>query len=492
MENESTLVRMFVALAFLLCFTSASEETSWDPMRTSTCHRNSNSGADVHCESNSAPYSCSNKNDDKEKLKYHLHETEPPKFRGVYSFPVDPIPRRNCFDKGAMEFLQKGLPVVLEKCTFQKTALKWTIDYLRENLQDEDHTAYFSHTRQFLYYDDDEMKGIYKEWKPPIIKKFLNFSNFTKMMEEIEEANNGSRAYFQSLIYLQEGVSAAMQNDIDSFNYTWLLDVVTRLSWGEDVTNLLLVGMPDVVTPAHFDVLENLYVQIFGRKRVILFSPDYFRSLYPHPVGHPHDRQTQVDFDKPDFDWFPRFREIRGMEVALEPGEVLYIPNLWWHYIESEMHSNTISINFWFEGKNTSTEDDASKKKTNTTEIETENNKESHQEYDSSRGNEEQYEETLRGHSGGAGSSDSQQINEHSDESKADETMVGGTEGKKDGKESDEVDLNEEDVKEIELSAAEYLILLRETEVSLFKATRSHAKVKKILDELLSGRFDHI
>ena len=53
-----------------------------------------------------------------------------------------------------------------------------------------------------------------------------------------------------------------MQNDIDSFNYTWLLDVVTRLSWGEDVTNLLLVGMPDVVTPAHFDVLENLYVQV--------------------------------------------------------------------------------------------------------------------------------------------------------------------------------------------------------------------------------------
>lgn len=68
--------------------------------------------------------------------------------------------------------------------------------------------------------------------------------------------------YFQSLIYLQEGVSAAMQNDVDSFNYTWLLDLVTRFSWGEDVTNLLLVGMPDVVTPAHFDVLENLYVQV--------------------------------------------------------------------------------------------------------------------------------------------------------------------------------------------------------------------------------------
>ena len=76
------------------------------------------SGADVHCESNSAPYSCSNKNDDKEKLKYHLHETEPPKFRGVYSFPVDPIPRRNCFDKEAMEFLQKGVKPHWSNFTF--------------------------------------------------------------------------------------------------------------------------------------------------------------------------------------------------------------------------------------------------------------------------------------------------------------------------------------------------------------------------------------
>ena len=37
-------------------------------------------------------------------------------------------------------------------------------------------------------------------------------------------------------------------------------------------------------------------LQIFGRKRVILFSPDYFRSLYPFPIGHPHDRQSQVRF----------------------------------------------------------------------------------------------------------------------------------------------------------------------------------------------------
>ena len=39
------------------------------------------------------------------------------------------------------------LPLVLENCTFHKPAMKWTIKYLVENLQDENHTAYFSTNR---------------------------------------------------------------------------------------------------------------------------------------------------------------------------------------------------------------------------------------------------------------------------------------------------------------------------------------------------------
>ena len=68
------------------------------------------SGPDHNCvESSSVPHSCGAKNDHQEKLKYQLHKNDPPRFRGVYPFPVDPIPRRNCFDEEAMEFLQKGV-----------------------------------------------------------------------------------------------------------------------------------------------------------------------------------------------------------------------------------------------------------------------------------------------------------------------------------------------------------------------------------------------
>lgn len=89
------------------------------------------------------------------------------------------------------------LPVVLENCTFHKSALKWTVEYLEENLQDEDHTAYVSHNRKFLYYDDDRIKGAYKDFKPPTKQRVLYFSNFTKLIKELERADNGSRAYFQ-------------------------------------------------------------------------------------------------------------------------------------------------------------------------------------------------------------------------------------------------------------------------------------------------------
>lgn len=53
-----------------------------------------------------------------------------------------------------------------------------------------------------------------------------------------------------------------MERDIESFDYSWLMDIVERLEWGDELVNLLLIGMADVVTPAHYDILENFFVQV--------------------------------------------------------------------------------------------------------------------------------------------------------------------------------------------------------------------------------------
>jgi hypothetical protein len=37
-----------------------------------------------------------------------------------------------------------------------------------------------------------------------------------------------------------------------------------------------------------------MFASIRGYKRFILFPPSQFECLYPHPVHHPYDRQSQV------------------------------------------------------------------------------------------------------------------------------------------------------------------------------------------------------
>lgn len=43
-----------------------------------------------------------------------------------------------------------------------------------------------------------------------------------------------------------------------------------------------------------------------------------------------------MNFDNPDFEKFPKFLDLEGVEAVVGPGDVLYIPIYWWHYVESE------------------------------------------------------------------------------------------------------------------------------------------------------------
>ena len=47
-------------------------------------------------------------------------------------------------------------------------------------------------------------------------------------------------------------------------------------------------------------------------------------------------RHSAIDWSRPvDLQKFPRWSQMRGFEVILEPGDALYIPSFWLHYIVS-------------------------------------------------------------------------------------------------------------------------------------------------------------
>jgi hypothetical protein len=104
-------------------------------------------------------------------------------------------------------------------------------------------------------------------------------------------------------------------------------------------------------TAAHWDLPQNLACVVAGRRRFTLFPPEQLKNLYVGPLdmtlaGQP---TSLVDIEQPDFERHPRFREALGAaEVAeLEPGDVLYMPSLWWHAVEG-LDEFGAMVNFWW------------------------------------------------------------------------------------------------------------------------------------------------
>lgn len=92
----------------------------------------------------------------------------------------------------------------------------------------------------------------------------------------------------------------------------------------------------------HYDIdMSHVFLnQIHGRKRVVLFAPDQSTNIYhlPYTVA------SYIDVNHPDYDRHPAQAHAIGQEVMLYPGETLFIPSGFWHYIEYTDGGYSISL----------------------------------------------------------------------------------------------------------------------------------------------------
>jgi dTDP-4-dehydrorhamnose 3,5-epimerase-like enzyme len=108
----------------------------------------------------------------------------------------------------------------------------------------------------------------------------------------------------------------------------------------------LWLGRTGVATGLHYDMTHNLVAQVVGRRRIVLFAPSERRNLYPYPMRTLSWHHSPIDLDAPDLTRYPRFARARRYEVEIQRGEMLFIPQGWWHRFKTI--ENGIAVNFFW------------------------------------------------------------------------------------------------------------------------------------------------
>lgn len=113
----------------------------------------------------------------------------------------------------------------------------------------------------------------------------------------------------------------------------------------DDITINAWFGPAGTVSPLHQDPQQNFLAQIVGRKFIRLYSVSETEHLYPFDSTLLHNT-SQVDIENPDLEKFPMFKQAIYQECTLSPGQILFIPMKWWHYVRALDIS--FSVSFWW------------------------------------------------------------------------------------------------------------------------------------------------
>ena len=96
----------------------------------------------------------------------------------------------------------------------------------------------------------------------------------------------------------------------------------------------LWIGPAGTLTGWHTDRLaNNILALIEGRKLVFLVNPKESAMMYPSKKYEPGSRLSDVNMeDFKESEW-PDFKNANVQYTIIHPGEMLFIPQTWWHCV---------------------------------------------------------------------------------------------------------------------------------------------------------------
>jgi hypothetical protein len=213
-------------------------------------------------------------------------------------------------------YLKPQLPVVIEEFNGDWAAhSKWSLDYMNEVAGD----------LVVPLYDD----------RPVQHKDGFNEPHATMKMSDYIALLKSKPTKYRIFLWNILKEVPALQKD---FNYP---DFGIRLL---KKVPMLFFGGTNSHTFMHYDIdFANIFHFHFeGEKECILFSQSQNKYLYKVP--HSLITHESIDFSNPDLEKWPALKKANGYSTTLKHGEVLYMPEGYWHYMKYKTPGFSMSL----------------------------------------------------------------------------------------------------------------------------------------------------
>ena len=207
-------------------------------------------------------------------------------------------------EKFRNEYLLREKPVVLRGLWNNYPASeKWTINYFKEQLGNIEVGVF-----------DAKMQKEDRSFKQPHRK--MKFSDYLDSITSNKEID--VRLFLFNIFKHKP----ELKND---FSYPPLTRFYIKIPF-------MFFGGKNSKVRIHQDMdWANVFLtQLHGRKEVYLFHPRYSKFLYKYPFGV----HSSVNLDEPDYGKYPGLKYIKGTHCIMEPGDTLFMPSGYWHYIK--------------------------------------------------------------------------------------------------------------------------------------------------------------
>ncbi len=217
-----------------------------------------------------------------------------------------PVDRRTGLDGISFknEYLINQKPVIFTDFMNQWPAKdKWNIEFFKQQ---------YGHLQVPLFSENSSNPG--KKYMEPDTKKTLK--------EYLEIMESGPTTYRMFLFNIFRHAPEL----IHDFSMPTIMG-----GWVKSFPFMFFGGEGSKV-PLHYDIdYSHVFLnQFHGRKRIVLFSHDESDKIYHHP----YTVASYIDVNNPDYEKYPALKNVIGYECILQPGETIFMPSGYWHYIE--------------------------------------------------------------------------------------------------------------------------------------------------------------